>query len=125
MLENVSQKKEASIYNWAFVAGMKLMESFERIYGEKRAERKMEALLLTLRSEMIPDRFRRALIDIIIEVVPVVGIPQEVKVERSWTINEFYRYSTAILAGLFDAFNAWRESKKKEAKEKAKGDINA
>ncbi|MHA1589322.1 MAG: hypothetical protein ACTSVA_01800 [Candidatus Njordarchaeales archaeon] len=99
------------------------MERFEGIYSAERAERKMEALLLTLRSEMIPDRFRRALIDILIEVAPEVGIRQEIKIERSWTINEFYRYSTAILAGLFDALNAWR--KKRERKKGREGGNDA
>jgi len=123
MSEGILQKREASIYDWAFVTGMKLMERFEGIYSAERAERKMEALLLTLRSEMIPDRFRRALIDILIEVAPEVGIRQEIKIERSWTINEFYRYSTAILAGLFDALNAWR--KKRERKKGREGGNDA
>jgi len=124
MSESPPQGKEASIYDWAFVVGMKLMERFEGIYGMERAEKKMETLLLTLRSEMIPDRFRRALIDMLIEVAPKVGIRQEVKIERPWTTSEFYRYSTAILTGLFDALNAWRERKEKK-EEREEGGCDA
>jgi hypothetical protein len=71
------------------------------LYGAERAEKKMESLLLTLRSELLPERFRRALIDSIIEVSPDVGIRDEIKMDRSWRVDEFYRYSTAILAGFF------------------------
>ncbi len=106
-------KEKKSIYSWAFVAGMRLLEEFEKVYGGERAEKKMETLLLTLRSEIIPDRFRRALIDALIEMTPQVGIPEEIKIERPWRINEFYRYSTAILAGLFDSLNSWKERKRK------------
>ena len=104
---------EKSLYRWAFAAGRKLLEEYEKMYGTERAEKKMETLLLTLKSESIPDRFRRALIDALIEASPNVGIPLEVKVERPWKVSEFYRYSTAILAGFFDTLNAWREERKK------------
>lgn len=107
------------MYNWAFAAGVKIMEQFELIYGIERAEKKMENLLLTLRSELLPERFRRSLIDYLIEVRPEIGIPEEVKSERRWSVDEFYRYSTAILSGFFDALNYWRKSAltKEEKKE--------
>jgi hypothetical protein len=109
----LAKERETSIYGWAFVAGCKIIERLEALYGEDRAEKKMESLLLTLRSELIPERFKRAMIDSLIEVGPEVGIPEEVKVERRWNVDEFYRYSTAILAGFFDALNKWRGERKK------------
>jgi hypothetical protein len=109
----VAKERESSIYGWAFVAGQKIIERFESLYGEDRAGKRMESLLLTLRSELIPERFKRSIIDSLIEVSPEVGIPEEIKVERKWSVDEFYRYSTAILAGFFDALNKWREEKKK------------
>ncbi|MCF8884373.1 MAG: hypothetical protein L4877_01075 [Aigarchaeota archaeon] len=84
------------------------------MYGAERAEKRMENLLLTLRSELLPERFRRSLIDYLIEVRPDVGIPEEVKLEKRWSVDEFYRYSTAILSGFFDALNWWRGQKRKE-----------
>jgi len=110
-------EKETTIYSWAFVAGKALIKQFEKLYGTERAEKKMETLLLTLRSEIIPDRFRRALIDALIEVTPQVGIPEKIKVEKPWRIDEFYRYSTAILSGLFDSLNAWKGEKEEKGEE--------
>jgi hypothetical protein len=107
----LAKKEEGSMYRWAFVAGQKILEKLESLYDVERAEDKMENLLLTLRSELIPERFKRAIVDHLIEVSLEVGIPEEVKVERRWSVDEFYRYSTAILAGLFDALNKWRREK--------------
>jgi len=107
------KEKESSIYGWAFVAGQEIIKRFESLYGVDKAGKRMENLLLTLRSELIPERFRRSLIDHLIEVSPEVGIPEEIKIERRWKVDEFYRYSTAILAGLFDALNKWKEESKK------------
>jgi len=109
----VAKERESSIYGWAFVAGQKIIERFEALYGGDKAGKRMESLLLTLRSELIPERFKRAIIDSLIEVSPKVGIPEEIKVERKWSVDEFYRYSTAILAGFFDALNRWREERGK------------
>jgi len=36
-----------------------------------------------------------------------------------WNIDEFYRYSTAVLAGFFDALNKWKEKKEKEGEKHA------
>ena len=107
---------ESSLYGWAFIAGKNIVERFESLYGMERAEKKMESLLLTLRSELLPERFRRSLIDCLIEVRPDVGIPEEIKLEKKWSVDEFYRYSTAILSGFFDALNYWR-------KERGKGEV--
>jgi hypothetical protein len=104
-------REGSTIYGWAFAAGREIIRKLEDLYGRDRVEKKMESMLLTLRSELIPERFRRAIIDFLIEVGPHVGIPEEVKVERRWSVDEFYRYSTAILAGFFDALNSWRGGK--------------
>lgn len=107
-------EKESSLYGWAFVAGKSIIKRFASLYGADKAEKKMEAVLLTLRSELLPEKFRRALIDHLIDVRPEVGIPEEVKVEKRWSVDEFYRYTTAILAGLFDALNWWKEQQEKK-----------
>jgi len=112
----MSKEEESAIYDWAFVTGQKIIEKLEGLYGEDGAKKRMESRLLTLRSELIPERFRRAIIEFLIEVGSEVGIPKAVKVERKWSIDEFYRYSTAILAGLFDALNARKREKVKEVK---------
>jgi hypothetical protein len=117
------KEKESSIYGWAFVAGREIIKRFEELYGEEKAGKRMESLLLTLRSELIPERFRRFIIDSLIDVSPKVGIPEEIKVERRWNVDEFYRYSTAILAGFFDALNKWREDM--ERKKKPEGEVHA
>jgi hypothetical protein len=101
---------------------MNLLNKLEEYYDAERASKKMESFLLTLRSELLPERFRRSLIDYLIEVSPDVGIPEEVKSERKWRIDEFYLYSTAILAGLFDALNKWKKEKEKKEEGAKKGE---
>ncbi|MEM2379558.1 MAG: hypothetical protein QXJ66_07235 [Candidatus Methanomethylicia archaeon] len=118
MQEKTVKETSSTLYGWAFYTGKEIIERFKVLYGEEKAEKRMESLLLTLRSELLPERFRRSLIDSLIEVNPRVGIPEEVKIEKRWTIDEFYRYSTAILSGFFDAMNYWREEKEKESKKK-------
>lgn len=108
--------REGSLYGWAFVAGKNLIERFEYMYGAKRAEKRMEDLLLTLRSELLPEKFRRTVIDYLIEVKSNVRIPEEIRLEKRWNVDEFYRYSTAILSGFFDALNWWREQKSQQQK---------
>jgi hypothetical protein len=120
---STTEGQQGTLYGWAFVTGMKIIKHLESIYGVK-AGKKMESSLLTLRSELIPERFKRALIDLLIEYMPNVGIPEEIKVEKRWSIDEYYRYSTAILAGFLDALNAWKEEqdeKKKKAREQEVG----
>jgi hypothetical protein len=117
---SIAKEKEGTIYGWAFVAGQKIIQRFADLYGEEKADKRMENLLLTLRSELIADRFKRTLIDYLIEVRPEVGIPEEIKVERRWRVDEFYRYSTAILAGFLDAVNEWK-TKRVEVKKGEEG----
>ncbi len=112
-------KRESTIYGWAFVAGKEIINRLEALYGEEnedKIDKKMRTYILTLRSELIPERFKRALIDILVELVPNVGIPEEIRTESRWTIDEYYRYSTAILAGLLDALNAWKREKSGKGK---------
>jgi hypothetical protein len=118
------KEKRSRIYRWAFDTGNRMIERFKELYDEEKAGKKMESLLLTLRSELIPERFRRFIIDSLIDISPKVEIPEEIKVENRWSVDEFYRYSTAILAGFFDALNKWREEMEKK-KKKPEGEEHA
>ena len=116
----MSVKSEArTLYGWAFRTGLKILERLKATYGEDGAEKRMSTLLLNLRSELLPAKFRRELANIIIEIKPEVGFPSEMKEERAWRIGEFYRYSTAILAGFYDALQSqsWKEKKEEGEKE--------
>ena len=118
------RERERGIYDWAYRAGQEIIERLEALFGEDGAGKRMENALLVLRSELIPERFRRAIIDLLIETRSSTEIPDVVKVEKRWTTDEFYRYSTAILAGFFDALNRWRAGKKREGEEE-KGEEGA
>ncbi len=112
MIKNsLEEEKKRTLYGWAFKAGKEILEKLEATYGKEGAEKRMETILLNLRSELLPDKFRRELINTIVEVRPKIGIPVEVKTEQSWRINEFYRYSAAILAGFFDSLQSWKEER--------------
>jgi hypothetical protein len=90
------------------------LEQLKSAYGKEGAEKRMSTILLNLRSELLSDKFRRELVNILIEVEPKeVAFPREVKEEKAWKVSEFNRYSTAILAGFFDALQNWRQEKKK------------
>lgn len=112
-------EKERTLYGWAFNAGQEILKKLEAAYGIDRTEKRMETLLLNLRSELLPAKFRRELMNVIIEIKPEIGLPKEIKQEQAWKVNEFYRYSTAILAGFYDSLNLWKKftSKKKEGEE--------
>jgi len=110
-----------TLYGWAFHAGLQILKRLEAMYGGKEhAEKRMATLLLNLRSELLPAKFRRELTNIIIEVKPEISFPLEIKEERAWRIDEFYRYSTAILSGFHDAVQYWKQPKKKEGEEGGK-----
>lgn len=100
------EPKERTLYGWAFKAGKSIIESLKQLYGEDREKirKRMETILLNLRSESLPAKFRRELVNVMIELRPAIGLPRELKEERRWRTEEFYRYSTAILSGLYDAF---------------------
>jgi len=101
------EKRERSLYGWAFHAGTKIIDRLVQLYGgdRERARKRMETILLNLRSESLSTKFRRELLNIIIELRPdIKGLPRELKEERRWRTEEFYRYSTAILSGFFDAY---------------------
>lgn len=106
--ETKSAEQRKTIYSWAFRLGKTLFACLERKYGDaERARKQMKTFILNLRSEALPERFRRTLLDFIIEVAPEceesIGIPREIKEEKPWRVDEFYRYSTAILSGLYEA----------------------
>ncbi|MEM1522162.1 MAG: hypothetical protein QW407_02340 [Thermofilaceae archaeon] len=120
-------KGESTLYGWAFRTGKLILNRFEEIYGVDRAEKRMYTWLLNLRSEDLPARFRRQLVNLIVETkLEDVSFPTEVREERAWSIDEYYRYSTAILAGFHDAIQAWRKERGKvsgkEGKEGEGGD---
>lgn len=117
-------KKKASLYEWAYRAGRDIYEKLKDMYGEERAEKKMEHFLLNLRSELIPERFRRNILDFLIEVGAETYICRELKTENRWSIDEFYRYSTAILAGFLDALNTkGEEDENSSAREKGETEL--
>jgi len=82
---------------------------------EETVRNQLRSFILSLRSELTPERFRRALVDQVVSVMTdcekELSLPSLLKVERPWTVNEFYRYSTAIIAGLYEAIFT-RESEK-------------
>jgi len=100
---------ERTLYGWAFHVGQEILKKLEVAYGRDRTEKRMETLLLNLRSELLPAKFRRELINAIIEIKPETGLPREIKEERAWRVNEFYRYSAAILAGFYDSLQFWKK----------------
>ena len=75
-------------------------------------EKKFRNMILSLRSELLPEKFKREVVNYIIETLgdctESIGIREEIKVEKRWTIDEFYRYSTAILSGFFDALQTFK-----------------
>jgi len=106
------KSEERTLYGWAFRTGLRILEQLEATYGKDGAEKRMTTLLLNLRSELLPAKFRRELANAIIEIKPPeVSFPLEIKEERTWRIGEFYRYSTAILAGFYDALQSWKIEK--------------
>lgn len=100
---------EASLYRWAFRAGKTMFECLARRSSgrEDTVRNQLRSFILSLRSEMTPERFRRALIDQIVSVMTdcdkELSLPTLLKTERPWTVDEFYRYSTAIISGLYEA----------------------
>ncbi len=111
-----SSSEVETLYEWACHAGLRILERLEQIYGEKdKAVKRLHTWLLILRSEELPSRFRKQLVNIIVETEPrCVSLPREVSEERAWSIDEYYRYSTAILAGLYNAINDKCEKKRRE-----------
>ena len=113
-----SSSEGRTLYGWAFHAGLQILKRLEAIYGGKEnAEKRMATLLLNLRSELLPAKFRRELTNIIIEIKPEISFPSEIKEERAWRIDEFYRYSTAILSGFHDAVQYWKQQENKDEEE--------
>ena len=107
------------MYSWAFKMGRELIKKLEERYvtegkvDEERLRKVFERILLNLRSEALPEKFRRELINVIVEGGIEIGIPEEIKKEQPWRIDEFYRFSTQILAGLLDALHSWTSERKK------------
>ena len=105
---------ESELYNWAYRAGKTMFECLSSTGGEDAARNKLRSFILSLRSELTPERFRRALVDQIVSIMvdcnKELSLPKVIKIERSWTVDEFYRYSTVILAGLYEAiFSKYEE----------------
>jgi hypothetical protein len=100
-----------TLYSWSFRAGREILERLEATYGKDRAEKRFQTITLSLRSELLPSKFKRELVNYFIEIVPEIALREEIKEERVWRVDEFYRYSTAILAGFYDALQAWKKDK--------------
>lgn len=100
---------ESNLYRWAFRVGRTMLDCLsKRSPGrEDTVRNQLRSFILSLRSELTPERFRRALVDQIVSVMTdcseQLSLPEVVKSERPWTVDEFYRYSTAILSGLYEA----------------------
>ncbi len=100
---------ESNLYRWAYRAGRTMLDCLVgRSPGrEDTVKNQLRSFILSLRSELTPERFRRALIDQIVSVMTdcdkSLSLPDAIKSERAWTVDEFYRYSTAILSGLYEA----------------------
>ena len=99
---------EARLYRWAYRAGKTMYECLSKgRETEESARNKMRGFILSLRSELTPERFRRALVDQIVSVMMecegTLSLPPELKEENPWTVIEFYMYSATILAGLYEA----------------------
>jgi len=113
---------ESELYNWAFRAGKTMFECLSSTGGrEDTVRNKLRSFILSLRSELTPERFRRALVDQIISIMvdcdEELSLPKVIKLERSWTVDEFYRYSTVILAGLYEAIFSKYEERKEDSEE--------
>ena len=110
--------EERTLYGWAFYAGQQILKRLEAMYGDKdKVEKRMSTFLLNLRSELLPEKFRRELTNIIIETQPEISFSKEIREERTWRVDEFYRYSTAILAAFYDALRFWKKEPKEKGKE--------
>jgi hypothetical protein len=107
------------MYDWASETGKKILEKLEKTYGEETAKKRMRTILLNLRSELLPEKFRRELLNYILEITPEVDIPEKIRQEEAWKIDEFYRYSTAILAAFYNVLMT------KEKKPQAGGEKSA
>jgi len=109
---------DENLYSWAFKMGRELIKKLEEQYtaegkiDEERLRKSFERVLLNLRSEALPEKFRRELINVIVEGGIEIGIHEEIKKEKPWRIDEFYRFSTQILAGLLDALHSWINERK-------------
>jgi hypothetical protein len=118
------------VYSWAFRLGYGIIRKLERIHVTQenkpdvdKISKYVERILLNLRSEALPEKFRRELMNIVIEEGVEISIPEEIKTEKAWRVDEFYRYSTQILAGINDSLVSWREKlQKQQGKEKAEGE---
>jgi len=111
-----------SLYHWAFRVGSLMYECLSEKYEEDGARKRLKNVILNLRSESLPSKFRRELINAIIEVIGderSVCTTDEMRGEEPWKVDEFYRYSTAILAGMYDALQS-KMRKKEEKKEGGK-----
>jgi len=111
------KKEEKSLYSWPSTLGSVLYDCLlEKLGDKERTKRQLKTFILNLRSEALPERFRRTLLDFIIEIIPdcekSIGIQQKIKDDKPWRVDEFYRYSTAILSGLYDAIFGVKSSGK-------------
>jgi len=106
----MSGEEGKKIYSWAYRAGRTLFDCMKQETNSdvESLKRQFRNMILGLRSEQSPERFKKTLVGEIVSVMPdchgmPLGLPEELKSEKKWSVDEFYRYSTAIIAGLYDA----------------------
>jgi len=106
----MSEKEDKTIYSWAYGAGRILFDCMKQETNSdvESLKRQFRNKILALRSEQSPERFKKKLVDEIVSVMPdcrekSLGLREEIRSEKKWSVDEFYRYSTAIIAGLYEA----------------------
>ena len=95
-------EKSSTLYEWAYRTGKLLYDLLLKKHGDpERARNELRVFLLNLRSEQIPERFRKILVDYVVSIASTgnleISFPKKIKIEDPWTVDEFYRYSTCLL----------------------------
>ncbi|MFQ1021447.1 hypothetical protein [Tardisphaera saccharovorans] len=103
-------EEETDLYKWSYRAGRTLFDCLKQQTKspDDSIKKQIRNFLLTLRSEQNPERFKKLLIGEIASIMPdcqgkTLGTPSQLHEDSRWKVDEFYRYSAAILAGLYDA----------------------
>ena len=111
------RKKEKGIYNWAYMLGAKILCRAQDKFNPEVAENMLLRILRELRNEMMADRFRWKLSKLISDTLSsldvVASFIPQLKEEKKWTLDDFYRISSLILMGLWDSYSTFKQNVKK------------